>query len=171
MPIEANSTTSSQDAVIRYEDGDTVESLAEKVNEALTLVADDAQRITSRQDRLRTASTEIPAGTYRTTIPIAGTATAWALSDTATAGSDNANYYTLSLYRNGSAANTVTNQTRYKELPAYLGGVALGTVAVSQGDVLAINLATTGAPATAITTANLLIKVIVTPDVSPVVNR
>lgn len=170
MPTEANSTTCSQDAVIRYEDGDTVETLAEKINEALTLVADDAQRITSRQDRLRNADVQVPTSGYRVVIPIAGTATAWALSDTPTTGSDNANYHSLSLYRNGAAANTITAQTRYKELPAYLGGLALGTVAVNQGDVLAINLSTTGAP-TALTTANLLIRVIVTPDVSPVVNR
>lgn len=169
MPIDSNSTTSSQDAVIRWEKDDTVETLAGKINDALALITDDAQRIISRQDRLRTSSIEVPASGYRTTIPMAGTASVIALSDTATT-SDNANYHTLTLYRNGAAANTITIQTRYKELPAYLNGVPLGTVAVSVGDVLAINLSTTGAP-TALTTANLLIRVTVTPDVSPVVNR
>jgi len=169
MPIDANSTTSSQDAVIRWEKGDTVETLSEKINDALALITDDAQRIISRQDRLRTSSVLVPASSYRTTIPTAGTASVVALSDTATT-SDNANYHTLSLYRNGVAANTLSIQTRYKEVPAYLAGVTLGTVAVSVGDVLSINLATTGAP-TALTTANLLIRVTVTPDVSPVVNR
>ena len=171
MPIDQNSTTSSQDAAIRFEEGDSKDTMADKINKALQLVADDTQRVTSRQDRLREQSVLVPASSYRVICPIDGVATVSAISDTPTTGSNAGNYNALSLYRNGIAANTVSNQTRYKELSRYGTGVSLGQVVVNQGDVLAINLATVGVP-TIINLSNLLIRVTITPQLVPtVVNR
>lgn len=170
MPIDPSSTTSSQDAFVRFEQDEKPEEMADKINAALQLISDDAQRSTSRQDRLRDAPYLLPASGYEVMCPEQGTATVVAISKVATTGSDGSNYHTIRLLRNGVAANTITAETRYKELPLYLGGVSVGQVTVNPKDWLSLSLSTTGSP-TSLAITDLLIQVTVTPNVSLVVAR
>jgi len=144
--------TSSQDARLTFEEGDEVKNVVDKTNEALALVRDDIQRLAGIATKA--VDVVITSGTYRLPMTASGIAEFWAISDTATTGSTGANYHTISLRRNGAAANTITYRTDRVEMPAYLGGAYLGSSPVGQGDVMAVNIATTGAP-TALTTANL----------------
>lgn len=143
---------SSQDARIEFAEDDTPEDLARKVNDALVLVRDDIQRLAglvtkSVTDTISTNGLQIP-------MTMAGTASLWAISNTATAGSTGAAYHTLTLTRNGIVVGTQTYDTRRAEILAYKGGNYVGQVQVGVGDILAATLAVTGAPAPTLTTAN-----------------
>lgn len=87
-------------------------------------------------------------------MPGSGQARVYAISDTATSGSDGANYLVLSATRNGATPLTLTYDTRRTEVVAYLGGMYLGEITVSTGDVVAVAIAVTGAPTPVLTTAN-----------------
>jgi len=145
-------STSSQDARIETSADDTVEDLGGKVYDALVLVRDDIQRLAGQVTKSVTAN--LGSGNHRLTATLPGIARVFAISDTATAGSTGANYHTLSLLRNGLAPITLTYDTRRVEVPKYLGGCYLGEIPVTSGDILALNLVVTGAPAPTLTTAN-----------------
>jgi len=142
---------SSQDARVEFEAGAKPEDMARGINAALLLIRDDILRLA--QQVLGPATTTHGSGNHRWTASGAGIADVWAVSDTASTGSSGANYHTLSLFRNGAAANTVTYDTRRTEVDSYKGGNYLGQTTVSVGDMLVVNIATTGVP-TALTTAN-----------------
>lgn len=143
---------SSQDARVEFAEEDTPQDMATSINEALVLIRDDIQRLTGLVQREVTM--RFGSGNHRCPSPGAGVVQVWAVSDTATTGSGAGDYHTLSLYRNGGAANTQTYDTRRVEVPSYRGGAYLGEATVAPGDVLALNLAVTGAPAPTLTTAN-----------------
>lgn len=142
---------SAQDARVQFGPEASPDEMARQTNDALSLIRDDLQRLA--QQVQAGATVWLGSGNYRLVATADGIADVWAVSDTATTGSTGANYHTLSLYRNGAAANTVTYRTDRTEVIAYQGGNYLGQATVGIGDVLALNLATTGAP-TALTTDN-----------------
>lgn len=144
-------SVSSQDARVTLAEGDTPDAMAENINAAIQLLRDDIQRLSSAISK-RTAL-QIVSGNHRLPMPASGIADVWVISDTATTGSSGANYHTLSLQRNGAAANAITYRTDRAEIPAYRGGCYLGSASVGAMDVLAVSIATTGAP-TALTLAN-----------------
>lgn len=146
--------TSSQDARVEFDDGATPEDMANSINDALILVRDDIQRLA---DLSAGKTVYFGSGNHKAVSPGNGVVDVWAVSDTATTGSTGANYHTLTLYRNGAAANTQTYRTDRTEIVSYKGGNYLGQATVAEGDLLTINLATTGAP-TALTTANLSLR-------------
>ena len=143
---------SAQDARVTFQAEATPADMATAINAALALIRDDLQRLAQQVQAGSTAYHGT--GAHRWTATGAGIADVWAISDTTTTGSTGANYHTLSLYRNGAAANTLTYDTRRTEVASYKGGNYLGQSAVAVGDMLTVNLATTGAPTT-LTTANL----------------
>lgn len=147
--------TASQDARVTFKEGDAPEDMATSVNEALLLIRDDIQRLAGILAGGVTLS--VTSGSYRLVAPANGIADVWAVSDTATTGSTGANYHSLSLYRNGAAANATVYRTDNTEVYAYLGGVYLGQSTVGEGDVLTVNIATTGAPSS-LTTTNLSLR-------------
>jgi hypothetical protein len=147
--------TSSQDARVTFKEGDTPEDMASNANDALLLIRDDIQRLAAILSGGVTKS--VTSGNHKLPSPGNGIADVWAVSDTATTGSTGGNYHTLTLYRNGAAANTMTYDTRRTEVVAYQGGNYLGQATVGDGDLLTVNLATTGAP-TALTAANLSLR-------------
>jgi hypothetical protein len=146
--------TSSQDARVEFSDDATPQDMAASVNDALILVRDDIQRIA---DLASNKTVYFGSGNHKAVSLGNGVVEVYAVSDTATTGSTGANYHTLTLYRNGVAANTQTYRTDRTEIVSYKGGNYLGQSTVSEGDLLSINLATTGAP-TALTTANLSLR-------------
>jgi hypothetical protein len=143
---------SSQDAKVAFTDDTSLPDAAEDINRALGLVRDDLQRLAGQNQPGKPYYAG--SGNFRWMSPVSGQVRVWAVSDTATAGSTGAAYHTLTLYRNGAAANTQTYDTRRAEVPKYLGGAYLGEATASVGDVLYLNLAVTGAPAPTLTTAN-----------------
>lgn len=147
--------TSSQDAYVELLEGDAPDVMSRKLNEALLLVRDDIQRLASLAKV--GASTVITSGNHKLPSPGSGIADIWAVSDVTTTGSTGGNYHVLTAYRNGAAANTITYDTRRTEITAYQGGVYLGQSSVADGDLLSINLSTTGTP-TALTLSNLSLR-------------
>lgn len=155
MTLGRKVATSSQDARVSFGKDDKPEDMATNTNEALLLIRDDIQRLASV---LSGGVTKVvTSGNHKLPSPGNGIADVWAVSDTATTGSTGAAYHTLSLYRNGALANTITYRTDRTEVAAYQGGNYLGQATVGEGDLLSVNIATVGAP-TALTTANLSIR-------------
>jgi len=150
---------SSQGARVEVAEDASVTDLADKINDALRLVRDDIQRLAGLVTK--SVTVETASGNFRLPMTKTGIARTWAISDTATAGSTGAAYHTMTLLRNGVAPITLTYDTRRVEVPKYLGGVYLGETAVNAGDVLAVNLVVTGAPAPTLTTANFCLRSIV----------
>lgn len=146
---------SSQDARVEFEAEATPEDMAGVINNALILIRDDIQRLAALVQNQGTVY--FSSGNHKCPAIGNGVVQVWAVSDTATTGSTGANYHTLRLYRNGAAANGQTYDTRRTEVPSYKGGAYLGETSVAEGDILALNLATTGAP-TALTTANFSLR-------------
>lgn len=155
MTLGREVATSSQDARVTFREDDTPDDMAINVNEALLLIRDDIQRLAGILAGGVTLS--VTSGSYLLVAPANGIADVWAVSDTATTGSTGASYHALSLYRNGAAANTTVYRTDNTEVYACLGGVYLGQATVGEGDVLTVNVATTGAPSS-LTTANLSLR-------------
>lgn len=143
---------SSQDARVQWDAEATPDSMGDDVNNALVLIRDDIQRLATLVQGSNTIW--FSSGNHKAPAIGKGVVQVWAVSDTATSGSTGAAYHTLTLYRNGAAANTQTYDTRRTEVPAYRGGAYLGESSVGTGDILSLNLAVTGAPAPTLTTAN-----------------
>jgi hypothetical protein len=142
---------SSQGAQVEFRDDETQSEMARIINDTLTLFRDDIQRLAALAQNEATVWGS--SGSHKWVATGNGVVQAWAVSDTATS-STGANYHTLTLYRNGAAANAQTYRTDRAEVPAYQGGAYLGEATVAIGDVLSLNLAVTGAPAPTLTTAN-----------------
>jgi hypothetical protein len=122
----------------------------DSINAALGLITDDIQRIAGRT----LPAAPIVSGTHRAVMPASGQARVYAISDTATSGSTGGNYLALSATRNGTTPLTLTYDTRRTEVIAYRGGMYLGELTVSTGDVVTVAIAVTGAPTPVLTTAN-----------------
>ena len=144
----------SQFVEVEFEDGAEASAWEDSVNKALGLVKDDLQRLAGRPFPLA----PVTSGNYRMVMPVAGQARVYAISDTATSGSTPGNYHVLSATRNGVAPLTLRYDTRQTEIIAYRGGMYLGELTVSAGDMVAVAIATTGAP-TALTLANFGLQI------------
>src|SRR4051812_39275599 len=127
---------SSQDARIDPSADDTPEDLARKVNDALVLVRDDIQRLAGLASK--SVTTTMSSGNYRLIATASGLASVWAISDTTTV-STGANFYLMTLRRNGVTANTIVYKTANTEAKAY-AQCFLGQVAVAAGDLLEMSL-------------------------------
>lgn len=146
----------SQFVEVEFEPDAEPSTWEDSVNKALGLVKDDLQRLAGRPFPVPT----VTSGSYRVVMPLSGQARVYAVSDIITSGSTGANYHSLSATRNGVAPLTLRYDTRRTEVIAYRGGMYLGELTVSTGDMVAVAIATTGAP-TPLTLANfgLLIDV------------
>lgn len=150
MPAPEPIAVSSQFATVKLTDEGDPSTWSDEINRVVGLICDDVQRLAQRPME----SVTMTSGSYRAVAETAGIARVWAISDTATAGSTGVDYHTLAITRNGVAPVTTTYDTRRTEIPRYLGGVYLGEITVSQGDVLAVSVTVGGAPAPTLTTAN-----------------
>lgn len=150
---------SSQGARVSVSADDTPDAIGQKVNEALTLIRDDIQRLAGVIGQ--NPSIGVASGTDRVCVTKAGQARVWAISDTATTGSGAGDYHTLTLKRNGVTVGSLTYDTRRTEVPAFQTGCYLGEVAVGERDVLIVNVDVTGAPAPTLTGDNFCLFVIV----------
>jgi hypothetical protein len=130
--------------------------MQDAINDALDQLKTDIQQLAGLTSKGET--TAVSSGNFRLVVPRSGIIRVSVISDTATAGSTGAIYHTLSLRRNGVAANTQTADTRRAEVPAYLGGAYLGEAAVAAGDVISAFIVVTGAPSPTLTTANLCLS-------------
>lgn len=155
-----NITSLSRGVTVELPEDPTPEALVKAVNRAIETITNDITRLAAHVQQPK--SVPVTSGSSRLVVPYSGQATVYAICDTATSGSDGSNYYTLTLYRNGIAANTITAATSNKEYPQYQSGVALGAVSVGRGDVLSLNLATTGSPSTSIALSNFSILCLLT---------
>lgn len=147
----------SQYPAIEFIEGAPPQDWAKAVTDSLELVRDDIQRLAGLAEP--TTNLVLTSGTYRAVMTVAGVARIMAISDTATAGSTGAAYHTLSATRNGTTPLTLRYDTRRTEVYAYRGGVYIGELTVSAGDVIAVAVAVTGAPAPTLTTANFLLSI------------
>lgn len=99
----------------------------------------------------------------RVIVPLQGlsqiTANVWAVTDTATAGSDGSNFHTLAAMRSGNLGNAIDSSAA--EFPAY-GPMWLGEFPVGFGDLLALSLVVTGAPVPVLTLDNFTVLAILT---------
>lgn len=150
MPADTPIGVSSQFAEVEFDPIADSAAWERSVNNALGLVKDDIQLLAAR----RFPVVPITSGTYRLVIPANGQAQVYAISDTATSGSTGGNYLVLSATRNGTTPLQLTYDTRRTEVFAYLGGMYLGELTVSTGDVITVAIAVTGAPTPILTTAN-----------------
>ena len=150
---------SSQDARVELDADATPEDIAKEVNDALTLMRDDIQRLAGTV----TKSVTYHMSTIGVRLPVTATGIArvWAISDTATASSDGSNYHVLTLTRNGITVGSMTYDTRNTEIPAYQGGCYLGEVSVGERDVIAVSIAVTGSPSPALSSDNFCLYSIV----------
>lgn len=155
MPGNTPIAITSQFAQAEFDPAGTPQDWSESVNQALGLITDDLQRLAGRQP----PGFPITSGTYRAVMPANGQARVYAISDTASSGSTGGNYLVLSAKRNGTTPLTLTYDTRRTEIYAYLGGMYLGELTVSTGDVVTVAIAITGAP-TALTTANFSLQIL-----------
>lgn len=102
----------------------------------------------------------------RLVIPVDGTADLFTVSDTATV-SSSTQYHTITCLRAGQAISSVTDTanslvTSANELVAYQE-YYLGTVPVSQGNVVKVNVAVTGAPTPTLSSDNFSLRCTLTP--------
>lgn len=143
----------SQDARIAAssEDVQTVEWLVNETNAVIKMVSNDIQRLATSMGVVDTQF--YSSGTHRHAVPTSGIARIWAISDTESV-SDGSNYYILTILRNGVAPLSFSYDTRDNEVKAYLGGQYLGELTVSQGDIIEVSIATTGAPSPTLSTGN-----------------
>lgn len=146
---------SSNDARIDWKEDVTPDQMGRDVNDALLLIRNDIQRIAGYA---LTKNVTYDSGSYRVAVNGVGVANVWAVFDTATASSDGSNYHVVTLLRNGIAANSLTYDTRNAEIFSYQGGVYLGEVNVTIGDILSVDISVTGSPSPSLTTANTIIR-------------
>lgn len=145
---------SSQFVEVEFEDGAEASAWEASVNKALGLVKDDLQRLAGRPFPQRS----LTSGTHRMVMPVSGQARVYAISDKATFGSTGANYYQMQVTRNGVAPLLLDYDTRQTEIIAYRGGMYLGELTVSAGDMIAILLLAAGAP-TPLTLSNFGLQI------------
>ena len=145
----------SQFVQAEFDPASTPTEWAASVNEALELIVDDLQRLAGRTE----SSLPVASGTYRMVMPANGQARVYAICDTATSGSDAFNYVALQLSRNGTLPLTLTYDSRRTEVFAYMGGIYLGEMPVSTGDVVAVAININGAPSPVLTTDNFSLLV------------
>jgi hypothetical protein len=117
--------------------------------------------ILGRQERIIHLS-----GGDRLVVPVDGTANLYTVSDTATTSSSTA-YHTITCLRSGQSISTITDNanalvTTANELVAY-EEYFMGTVPVSQGNVLKVNVAVTGAPTPTLSSDNFGLRCELTP--------
>lgn len=95
-------------------------------------------------------------GYDRIFIPRAGRASVFMVANVATV-SSSTQYHLFSILRGGQSESGITVDTRAAELVAYQE-VSLGQVDVSQGTLLELSIAVTGAPAPTLSIANTAIR-------------
>lgn len=100
-------------------------------------------------------------GSDRLVVPEAGNADLYTVCDTATTSSSTA-YHTITCLRSGQDIATITDQantlvTTANELVAYRE-YFMGTMPVTPGNVLAVNVAVTGAPSPTLSSANFSLR-------------
>jgi hypothetical protein len=162
MPVREPVSVSCQDSWQSLDDGIEQGELNKRISSNLTLIRDDIQRsvgsLNSNPPRIFTS------GNHQLVVPVTGIADVWAISDTTTAGSVAGVTTTrIGLSRNGLA---LTSGNLYQfttaagdEFASHGGGRYLNRLAVAVGDVLTLTVATTGAPAPTLTTANLMLRI------------
>ncbi len=95
--------------------------------------------------------------------PTSGLGKIFGVSNVSVAASSSG-YYTLSAMVNGATrSGAVTVQTNAQAITAYQP-FYLGTMPVSKSSMVEINIATTGAPATSLSNANLSVRVDLSPN-------
>lgn len=142
----------SQDAVFDPENASWLEDIKADLN-TLSIMA--------RQESVIHLS-----GGDRLVVPVDGTANLYTYSDTATVSSSTA-YHTITCLRSGQSISTITDQanslvTTANELVAYQE-YFMGTVPVSQGNVLAVNVSVTGSPTPTLSRDNFSLRCELTP--------
>jgi hypothetical protein len=95
-------------------------------------------------------------GYDRIFIPRAGRARCFGIATLSTVSSSTA-YHLLSVLRSGQSESGITVDTRAAELVAYRE-FSLGEVDVSQGTLLQLDIAVTGAPAPTLSSANIALR-------------
>lgn len=149
MPADTPIAITSQFVEVEFEADAGAAAWEASVNKALGLVKDDLQRLAGRP----MPALPVVSGSYRAVMPATGKARVYTISDTPSTGSSGANYIVLSATRNGTTPLSLRYDTRQTEIVAYRGGMYLGELTVSAGDVVAVAISTTGAP-TALTLDN-----------------
>lgn len=152
MPQNDLPPLQSQDAVFDPENPSWLEDLKADLN-TISIMA-------RREDTIH-----LSAGN-RLIIPEDGTADIFTACDTATVSSSTA-YHTITCLRSGQNITGITDNansllTTSNELVAYQE-YFMGTVPVSQGNVIAINVAVTGAPSPTLSSDNFSLRCKLTP--------
>lgn len=93
----------------------------------------------------------------RLVMPRAGIAQIYAVSSMTTTGSDVSNFFTVNVTRNGQAETGVSLDTSKVEVTAYAER-HLGVLPVSRGEVIALQVVTTGTLYPILSTANLSLR-------------
>lgn len=125
------------------------------IPQSLTQVRHDLQTLSFSVQKLLGATRF--GGWARVSVPVAGQCRVWASTDTATAGSSGVNYHIINGTRQGQAEQAYQVDTRQGELAAYTE-CFLGEFACGQGDVLAIKVTVTGAPAPTLAQTNFTLR-------------
>ena len=147
---------SSQDARVDFDPGGKPEDLVDSINEVVSLIRADIQRLSNR-DQSRPVAT-FTSGNYRAVMPYAGIARCTAITDTATSSSNAFSKHNIRITKNGAfVTNTPNWSTANVELRAYGAGISLGEVTVGAYDVLAISVVVTGGPAPTLSTSNFML--------------
>lgn len=107
------------------------------------------------------------AGADRFDCPVAGSATVYCVSDTATVGDNGTNYHTVSILKSGGSPGTSTSTKLGTQIGQYQE-LTLGTFPVSRGNLLKLSVAVTGAPTPTLSVANFALRCDINPSATAV---
>jgi len=141
----------SQSATLNIPDDSDLKTTIEKLNGYLELLRSDIQQLAGQFTSKNTTYLSGSGGSLLCTATGIGSLTAHASTGQVSTVSD---YSTIRLLRNGVNANNVVNDSRETPIPAFLGGISLGVIAVTIGDVLSLSIVTTGSPTPTLTASN-----------------
>jgi hypothetical protein len=150
---------SCQDSWQQIDDEAEQSDLNKRISVNVALIRDDVVRIGSALNQNQPVT--VTSGSQRAICPQSGVCTITLLTDTATAGSTGVNYHTFQAFRNGLAISggqftVVTAASR--EVAAYGTGTFIGQLPLAENDVISLSVVVTGAPAPALTVANLMVR-------------
>ena len=159
MSVRDPVSISCQDSWQALDDEAEQADLNERISANMALIRDDIVRIGASLNQ--TQPTVVTSGNQRAICPVSGICTIQLLLDTASAGSTGANFHTFQALRNGVAISggqftIVTAASR--EVGAYGTGTFIGQLPLAENDVISVSVTVTGAPAPALTVANLMVR-------------
>ncbi len=124
-----------------------------KPEDAIKLILADLQAVAIEVGRRRLIHLT---GSDRLVMPLGGTVQVFMVPSLDTT-SDGSNYHTVSVIRNGQAEDETAVDTSLNELTAY-DELHIGTIQVGRGDVVSLQVVTTGLPYPILSLSNLSLR-------------